>query len=211
MATRSASKARVRPSASRSPAAAKGARVPVAPAAATTQVPAYGKWAEEEGPAPGALRPPRWVPPASMVITILAVLDSAYLTYAHFTTATALVCPTHGFINCLSVTTSSYSHPFGIPVAVAGLAWSVGMLALCSPWAWRAASPWVSRARLAGSAVGVLTVFYLLWAELLKLHHLCEYCTGVHILTVALFFVVVFGTALAVPPDEDGAPLDESA
>ena len=82
--------------------------------------------------------PPRWVAPASMIITVLAVADSAYLTYAHFTTPKVLICSTKGFIDCAAVTTSSYSHPFGIPVALAGLVWSVAMLALCTPWAWRA-------------------------------------------------------------------------
>ncbi|HTV12117.1 MAG TPA: vitamin K epoxide reductase family protein [Acidimicrobiales bacterium] len=154
--------------------------------------------------------PPRWAPWASMVICALAIADSAWLTYAHYTTPAVLVCSTKGFVDCAAVTTSSYSHPFGIPVAVAGLVWSVGMLALCTPWAWRAWSPWWRRARVAGSVLGVLTVFYLLWAELIKLHHLCEYCTAVHILTIALFFVVVFGTALAVPAGDEEAAFDES-
>jgi len=173
--------------------------------------PARTEVAEEEGeagPASGTRSlPPRWVPVTATVICVLAVLDSAYLTYAHFTSASVLACPTKGFIDCGLVTTSSYSHPFGIPVAVAGLGWSLVMLALCSPRAWRAASAWVSRARLVLSVGGVAMVFYLLWAELIKLRHLCEYCTGVHVLTVALFVVIVFGTALSQPADgeEEGA------
>ena len=107
------------------------------------------------------------------------------------------------------VTTSRYSYLFGsvfhhlVPVALAGLVWSVAMLALCSPWAWRAASPWVARARLAGSVAGVATVLWLLWAELIKLRHICEYCTVVHILTFALFVVLILGTALAVPAEPE--------
>jgi uncharacterized membrane protein len=148
------------------------------------------------------LVPPRWVPVTTTVLTLLALLDASYLTYLHFTNKLPLVCPTKpGFINCGDVLNSKYSHPFGIPVVVPGLAWAAVMLVLCSPWMWRAVSPWVHRLRLLGAAAGILTVFYLLWAELIKLHHLCEYCTGVHIVTVALFFVVVFGTALAVPGD----------
>ena len=46
-------------------------------------------------------------------------------------------------------------------------------------------------------------VIWLMYAELVKLRHLCEYCTLVHILTIALFIVVVFGTALAVHPDDE--------
>jgi uncharacterized membrane protein len=155
--------------------------------------------------------PPGWVPITSTVLCVLAFLDSADLTYAHYSTAKVLFCPSNGYINCGLVTTSVYSHPFGIPIAPVGLAWSAAMLALCSPWAWRAASPWVSRARLAGSIAGVATVFYLLWAELVKLHHICEYCTGVHILSIALFFVIIFGMALAVPADADETGFDESA
>jgi uncharacterized membrane protein len=150
--------------------------------------------------------PPSWVPWASSAICALAFADSAYLTYAHYTSASALVCSTKGFVNCAAVTTSAYSHPLGIPVAVAGLAWCFVMGVLCSPWGWRSAQvrwwPWVGRLRAAGAVAGVGMVFYLLWAELIKLHHLCEYCTVVHVLTVVLFLVVAFGMALSVPAEE---------
>jgi len=143
------------------------------------------------------------VPVTTTLICALAVIDSSYLTYAHFTSATVLSCPTHGFIDCAAVTTSVYSHFLGMPVSVLGLAWSVGMLVLCNPWAWRAVSLWVGRLRLLGSVAGVGMVIWLMYAELVKLRHLCEYCTVVHILTVALFIVIVFGTALAVPSEDE--------
>jgi uncharacterized membrane protein len=143
------------------------------------------------------------VPIASTVICVLAVLDAAYLTYAHFTSATVLACSTKGLIDCALVTTSVYSHFLGMPVSVLGLVWAVGMLVLCNPWAWRAVSPGVGRVRLLGSVTGVAMVIWLMYAELVKLRHICEYCTVVHILTVALFIVIVFGTALAVPNDPD--------
>ena len=156
------------------------------------------------GAAPGpAIIPSRWVPFASTLICVLAVLDSSYLTYAHFTSATILACSTKGFVNCALVTTSVYSHFLGLPVSVLGLAWSIGMLVLCNPWAWRAVSPWVGRIRLLGSVTGAAMVIWLMYAELVKLRHLCEYCTLVHILTILLFVVVVFGSALAVHPEDD--------
>src|SRR5579875_2756411 len=102
----------------------------------------------------GPAFPPRWVPPVSTAICALAFADSAYLTYAHYTSVTALACPTSGFVDCAAVTTSAYSHPFGVPVAVAGLAWTFVMGILCSPWGWRTAQarwwPWTARLRLAG-------------------------------------------------------------
>lgn len=160
--------------------------------------------ASEQGEATcPAIAPPGWVPVTTTVICTLAVLDSAYLTYAHFTSAKVLACSMKGFVDCAAVTTSVYSHFLGMPVSVLGLAWSAGMLVLCSPWAWRAVSPWVGRIRLAGSVAGVGMVIWLMYAELVKLRHLCEYCTLVHILTVALFIVIVFATALAVPAEPD--------
>ena len=154
-----------------------------------------------------ALVPPGWVPIASTIICVIALADSAYLTYIHYTNPAGLACSTHGFINCTAVTTSIYSHPFGVPVAVAGLAWSFVMLLLCSPWGWRASSRWVSPVRLAGSVAGVGMVFYLLYVELFSLGHLCEYCTVVHLMTILLFIVVAFGTALAVPSEEEDVAL----
>lgn len=153
----------------------------------------------ERGPA----SVPGWVPLATTVMCVLALADSAYLMYTHFAGAKLAFCTYHGLVNCSLVTNSSYSHPFGIPIVIPGVIWSAAMLALCSPWAWRAASPWVARLRLAGSAAGVAMVLWLVYVEAVKLHHICEYCTGVHILTVALFVVIIFATALAEPAGSD--------
>jgi uncharacterized membrane protein len=35
-------------------------------------------------------------------------------------------------------------------------------------------------------------VFYLVYAELVKLHKICEWCTAVHILTALTFFVALY-------------------
>ena len=154
-----------------------------------------------------ALVPPGWVPIASTVICLIALADSAYLTFIHYTNPTGLACSNHGFVDCTAVTTSIYSHPFGIPVAVAGLAWSFVMLLLCSPWGWRASSRWVSPVRLAGSVAGVGMVFYLLYVELFSLGHICEFCSIVHLMTIALFIVIAFGTALATPAEDEDLAL----
>jgi uncharacterized membrane protein len=149
--------------------------------------------------------PPRWVPATATAICVLTVLDAAYLTFEHFHGKSFSGCVVNSFINCGAVTNSIYSRFLGMPVSVLGLAWAAGMLVLCSPPAWRAASPWVSRLRLTGTVAGVAMVFYLVYCELFKIGKICEFCTGVHFLTLVLFFVVVFGTALAVPGDEEDA------
>jgi uncharacterized membrane protein len=146
------------------------------------------------------LVPPRWVPLTTTVVCLLALADSAYLTYSHFTSTPPAFCPsTGGVIDCGLVTSSTYSHPFGVPIVIPGDIWCTAMLVLCSPWAWRAASLWANRLRLAGSAAGVAMVLWLVYVEVVKLRHICEYCTGVHVLTVALFVIIVFATALGSP------------
>ena len=129
-----------------------------------------------------------------MALAGLAV--SAYLTVEHYSSSTTLACPETGVVNCVKVTTSSYSTLVGVPVALLGLLFFAAMSALCAPVAWRASNPWVSRARLAGAVAGVAMVVYLVWAELFRIDAICLWCTVVHALTIALFAVLVLEAAL---------------
>lgn len=63
-----------------------------------------------------------------LVLLILGIADSAYLTIVHFVPG-ALECPTIGtLVNCEQVVTSSLSNVFGVPLAVLGLIWFVASL-----------------------------------------------------------------------------------
>ncbi|WP_238161879.1 vitamin K epoxide reductase family protein [Kribbella antibiotica] len=141
------------------------------------------------------------IPWATLAVSALGVLVSAYLTYEHFTAGTTLACPETGVVNCFKVTSSQYSKLFGVPVALLGLLFFIGMVVLSLPALWRTASPWPSRARLAGVTVGVVFVLYLVWAELFRINAICLWCTVVHGLTLILFALVVIRVAL--PPIED--------
>jgi uncharacterized membrane protein len=134
---------------------------------------------------------------AALSMCIAGLLVSAYLTYEHFTASSTLACPDTGAINCAKVTTSDYSSLAGIPVAVLGLLFFAGMTLLCTPQLWRHRAPWPGRARLAASTVGLLFVFYLVWAELFRINAICLWCTVVHALTLALFAVLAVDQALA--------------
>ncbi len=119
---------------------------------------------------------------------------SAYLTVAHYTTATTLACPEHGTIDCAKVTTSSYAVQHGVPlVAVA--------LVLHLPPLWASTARWVRGSRLAVAAVGAAAAVWLVWVELFRLDAVCLYCTGVHVVAVALFALTGIGTALTAPDD----------
>jgi uncharacterized membrane protein len=135
----------------------------------------------------------------TLPLALLGLGVSVYLTYEHYSTSATLACPDNGSINCVKVTSSSYSELAGVPVALLGLVYYVGVVALCLPVAWRAASPWVSRLRIASLAGGVGFVVYLVWAELFRIDAICLWCTVVHVSTVVLFAIVVLLAALAPP------------
>ena len=143
----------------------------------------------------------RWAPLAATALCLAGLAVSTYLTVDHFSASTTLACPNTGAINCVKVTTSSYSKLLGVPVAVLGLLFFLAMTPLSLPLAWRSASPWPQRLRLAGSTLGVGFVVYLVWAELFRIDAICLWCSGVHAVTLTLFAVVVLDAALR--PIED--------
>jgi uncharacterized membrane protein len=134
----------------------------------------------------------RWAAPVTLPLALIGLALSIYLTYVHFHQSALVGCPESSHINCAKVTTSSQSEIFGhIPVAITGLAYYIVMVALVSPWAWRAANPWISRLRLAGAISGVGMICYLVFVEAVQLKAICLYCTGVHIVTFLLFLAIL--------------------
>ena len=115
---------------------------------------------------------------ASLVLALIGLAISVYLTVEHFTTSALLACPESATINCAKVTTSRWSHIAGIPVAVLGLAYFVVMTGLLLPVSWR--RPALDPVRIVGATTGVVMVLYLVWIELFRVNAICLWCTGVH-------------------------------
>ena len=130
---------------------------------------------------------------------MLGLLAAAYLTVEHFTGSASLSCPETATVNCQKVTTSSYSHLLGVPVALGGAIYFVVMLALLLPAAWRVRS--LDRVRLVLALIGVVSVVYLVWAELFRIDALCLWCTVVHICTVWMFAAIVWYATERGPAD----------
>jgi uncharacterized membrane protein len=152
---------------------------------------------EEEEARPSG--PPLWLQFVTLALAILGLVISAYETYAHFNGSHLAGCPTagNGTFNCTAVITSPQSMVFGvIPVAVLGLAFYVVAVPLFSPWAWRLKRRELDLVRLASIVVGMGFVLYLIYAELYQIGQVCEYCTGVHIVTFLLFCITVFSVAI---------------
>jgi uncharacterized membrane protein len=152
---------------------------------------------------------PRWVVPSTFVLAAVAVAVSAYLTVAHYTSPHVLACPGSGAIDCAKVTSSAQSRFLGIPVALLGLVWSIAMVALCSPRAWGSSTRWIRPVRAVAVSIGMAFVLWLVFAELVLVGAICVWCTTMHILTFALFvLIVVFGYARdPVEPE----PIEEQA
>ena len=138
---------------------------------------------------------PRWPGLIGTVLSVLGLGVAGYLTYEHFTSSSTLACSDNGVVNCLKVTTSSYSAVAGVPVAVLGLVFFVIMLVLQLPSMWLRPEPAVRIGRLAWAVVGLATVVYLLYAELFAIDAICLWCTSVHVLTLVLFGTTVFATS----------------
>jgi uncharacterized membrane protein len=144
--------------------------------------------------------PPRWLPWVSVALVVAGLGVATYLTVEHFTASTTLACPETGTINCQKVTSSAQSKFVGIPVAVLGVAYFLGMLALVLPAAWRSDDRRLRAGRLVAAGLGVLFALYLVYAELFVINAICLWCTVVHVLAFALFTVVALGTALTARP-----------
>jgi len=94
---------------------------------------------------------------------------AAYLTVVHYSHISP-ICTSGG---CEKVQQSSYAKAGGIPVAVLGLVAYVGVLLTTAVRGVPAA--------LAGAVIALAgTAFsgYLLWAQLARIHAICQWCVG---------------------------------
>jgi uncharacterized membrane protein len=143
--------------------------------------------------------PPLWLQLVSFVLAIIGLGVSAYETWAHFNGSHLAGCPSggHGTFDCTAVITSPQSMVFGvIPVAILGLLFYIFVVAIMSPWAWRTQRREIAWLRLGSMVVGMGFVVYLLYAELYQIGEICEYCTGVHVITFLLFAITMVSAAI---------------
>ncbi len=161
-----------------------------------------------------------WQGPVTFVLALLGIGISIYLTIVHYDTAIQVSCPATGAIDCAAVITSPQSVILGLPVAVYGLAWFVGMTVLFSPWAWNTSSPQLSGykptrigksvgiLRLAGVLSAICFVIYLIWVEAFAVHKICLWCSSVHLITFVLLIIVITSSPWSLgqvwqDPEED--------
>lgn len=134
---------------------------------------------------------------AIVVMAVIGCIIAVYLTAVH-AAAVPLICSTTGLVDCATVLKSAYAEIPGthLPITLPGLLWfgvSGGLAIASATWLWKnAAEPqWLRQALAAWGGSGLLTVLYLVYVEIVQLHHLCLWCTVVHFLIFATFLLAL--------------------
>lgn len=132
-----------------------------------------------------------------LLMGIAGIAIAGYLTAAHYA-AVPLACPTNGVVNCQAVTSSAYSFVPGtaIPITLPGILWfavsgALAGVALVAIWRGHGEPARLRLAHLLWGLAGLLVVLYLVYAELAVLHRICEWCTVIHLLTLATLLVAL--------------------
>jgi uncharacterized membrane protein len=126
-----------------------------------------------------------------LALSTAGFLVSTYLTAAHYTHL-PLACLNSGPVDCDAVTTSGFSVVLGssFPISLLGVLWfaansNLFVMASTRPL------PAVLLGHLAFAASGVLVALYLVYAEVAVIHRICEWCTLLHVLILAIFLIAL--------------------
>ena len=121
---------------------------------------------------------------AATGISVAGIAISIYLTVLHYA-GVVPACVASGPVNCEAVLSSPYAVIAGssIPTSVLGVVW-FGASAVV----WALPRGWI---QLVWSAVGLVTVLYLVFIEIVLVGAICLWCTAAHVLVVALLLLAV--------------------
>jgi uncharacterized membrane protein len=121
---------------------------------------------------------------AALLASVAGIGISVYLTVLHYV-GVVPGCPVSGPINCEAVLSSSYAVIAGtsLPTSAAGIAWFAVSAAL---WT----RP-IGGLHLAWSGLGLVTVLYLVFVEIVRLGVICLWCTAAHALVVAIVLIAI--------------------
>ena len=138
------------------------------------------------------------------ILSLIGTAIAIYLTIVHYNTHVTLVCSSKGLVNCEHTLSSPYASIPGIsiPVSIAGILWSnVGAALAVIAWLVWPEKHIMLIAELVWAVIGMLTVFYLVYVELVLLHTICAWCTAVHVVVLLYLLTAVF--LLCTPTDEE--------
>jgi uncharacterized membrane protein len=121
----------------------------------------------------------------AMLASVAGLAISVYLTVVHYSTIIPMACPASAVVNCELVLSSRYAviGDSGLPTAAAGIVWfavsaALGLLRF-------------RRALLAWSSIGLVTVLFLVYVEIVQLGAVCLWCTAAHAMVLLIFLVAL--------------------
>jgi uncharacterized membrane protein len=132
----------------------------------------------------------------ALVASVAGIAVSIYLTAVHYA-GTPLACPAGAVVNCEIVLGSQYALIPGsqLPTAAAGIVWfAISAVIWLRPF---------TLIHAVWSSIGLLTVLYLVFIEIVRLGAICVWCTAAHVLVVAIFLIAI---AQLTSPREGLAP-----
>lgn len=128
-----------------------------------------------------------------LILSLIGVGIAIYLTVVHYENV-PLICSTSGIVDCAHVLSSSYSvvPSTTIPITVPGLGWCVISAALAIIGLRLQLVPlWLRVTQFALSLAGILVVLYLVYVEIVRLHTICAWCTGLHVVILVMFLITL--------------------
>ncbi len=133
---------------------------------------------------------------AQILLLLLSLVGAGialYLTSVHYEHV-PLLCSAQGFVDCQRVTSSVYSVVPGtsIPITVPGLGWAiVSALLVIVGLGTRSNYYRLVLAQCIWSFLALIVVLYLVYVELVLLHTLCAWCTGLHVVVLITFLIAL--------------------
>ena len=124
-----------------------------------------------------------------IVLAVLGIADSGYLTYKHFNKKEKLVCPIGG--NCEEVIESKWGKIFGIKNEILGLFFYIGILILGIYLIYNE-NLFVKMILFWGSLIGVLFSLFLIFVQSKILKKYCFYCLISAFITGLIFVNTIF-------------------
>lgn len=131
---------------------------------------------------------------ALLILALLGIADAFYLTLAHYDDQVTLACPNTGFVNCAPVLTSKYSYVPGteLPISVPGMAWCLAVAGLALLGIFLGTERrWLRLAEFFWTLLGMFTILYLVYVEIVLVHNLCLWCTVLHALILLMFLIAL--------------------
>lgn len=132
---------------------------------------------------------------ASIILSIIGLIDSLYLSWIEYSGKFALCGPIG---NCESVNTSKYAQIYGIPLAYIGvIVYTVFIIILLLEGKNKLLAEYGSLIMFGLTLIGVLFSIYLTYLEIWVIKAICPYCVVSAVVLVILFvlsFIRLFRT-----------------